>query len=149
MNEDDFINMVQQLQKKIKDDEEKTYSKLVINEYRNPTNFGIIENPDAVGIIKGPCGDTMNITLKIIDSIIQEARFWTDGCGATLAVGNMLAKKVKAKTVQEANNIDAKQLLDELQGLPKEHSHCALLAVNTLRKAIEHYKDKHKKIIHR
>lgn len=145
MNEDDFINMVKQLQKKIKDDEEKTYSKLVINEYRNPTNFGVIENPDAVGIIKGSCGDTMNITLKIIDSIIQEARFWTDGCGATLAAGNMLAKKVKAKTVQEANTIDAKQLLDELHGLPKEHSHCALLAVNTLHKAIENYKNKHKK----
>ncbi|MBN2602854.1 MAG: iron-sulfur cluster assembly scaffold protein [Candidatus Thermoplasmatota archaeon] len=147
MIDDDFVKMVIELQKKIEYDEEKTYSKIVINEYRNPTNFGVIENPDAVGIIKGPCGDTMKITLKIAEDIIQEARFWTDGCGATLAAGNMITKMAKGKKLQDADNINSIQILDALDGLPKEHNHCALLAVNTLHKAIKIYKKTKRKMI--
>jgi len=139
MFEDDFVKMVKKLQKKIEYDEEQTYSKAVIKEYRNPINFGVLEHPNAVGVIKGPCSDTMKITLKIENGKIKDARFWTDGCGATLAAGNMLIKMVKGKTLQEANNVNPKQLIDTLEGLPKEHSHCALLAVNTLHKSIENY----------
>jgi nitrogen fixation NifU-like protein len=139
MFEDDFVKMVKKLQKKIEYDEEQTYSKAVIREYRNPINFGVLEHPNAVGVIKGSCRDTMKITLKIENGIIIDALFWTDGCGATLAAGNMLIKMVKGKTLQEANNVNPKQLIDTLEGLPKEHIHCALLAVNTLHKSIENY----------
>jgi len=139
MVEDEFLKIIKELQEKIEYDEEKTYSKIVIREYRNPTNFGIIEHSDADGTVKGPCDDTMKITLKIENGIIIEARFWTDGCGATIAAGNMLTKMVIGKTLQEANNVNSKQLLDALDGLPKEHTHCALLAVNTLHKAVEQY----------
>jgi nitrogen fixation NifU-like protein len=139
MVDDDFVKLVKKLQKKIEYDEEQTYSKVVIKEYRNPTNFGVLDHPDAVGIIKGPCGDTMKITLKIVNGKIQDARFWTDGCGATLATGNMLTKMVIGKTLKEANNVNSKQLIYSLDGLPKEHNHCALLAVNTLHKTIDQY----------
>jgi nitrogen fixation NifU-like protein len=139
MVDDDFVKMVKQLQKKIEYDEEQTYSKAVIREYRNPINFGVLEHPNAVGVIRGSCNDTMKITIKIENGKIKDARFWTDGCGATLAAGNMLIKMIKGKTLQEANNVNPKQLIDTLEGLPKEHIHCALLAVNTLHKSIENY----------
>ena len=144
-SDDDFVNMVKQLQKKIERKEEQTYSKEVISEYRNPVNSGVLENPDSVGIIKGSCGDTMKITLRILGGIIQDARFWTDGCGATLAAGNMLTKKSKGKTLQDADGINSKQLLDALNGLPKEHNHCALLAVNSLHEAIKNYEKQRRK----
>ena len=63
--EKDLEKLIEELQEKIENDEEVDFSKKVINEYRNPSNFGILENPDAVGKIKGPCGDTMEIMLKI------------------------------------------------------------------------------------
>jgi nitrogen fixation NifU-like protein len=137
MTEGSLENMVKKIQKKIEHDEEKTYSKVVIREYRNPINFGVLEHPDAVGVIKGPCGDTMKITLKIVNETIQDARFWTDGCGATLACGNMLTKMIKGKTPHEAIKISQKDLINELDGLPENHSHCAKLAVITLHKALE------------
>ena len=140
MIDDDFVNMVKELQKKIEREEEETYSKVVISEYRNPTNFGFLKKPEAVGMVKGSCGDTMKITLKIVEGIIQDARFWTDGCGATIAAGNMITKMAKGKTLQEANNMNSNQILDALDGLPKEHNHCALLAVNTLHDAINNYR---------
>jgi len=145
MIDDEFIDMVKKLQKHIEKDEAVTYSKTVVSEYRNPIYFGVLEHADAVGMIKGPCGDTMKITLQIANERILDARFWTDGCGATLACGNMLIKMIRGNTLLQANAITNTSLLNSLEGLPNEHSHCALLAVNTLHQAIKKYQ--HEEII--
>jgi len=137
--DEDFEQMVKELQQKIDRRDEETYSKKVISEYRNPTNFGFIENPDAIGQVKGPCSDTMRMDLGIKDNTIQDARFWTDGCGASIACGNMLTSMIKGKNIDEAGSISSEQLLEILDGLPKEHQHCAKLAVDSLHKAIENY----------
>ena len=144
MDEDDFVKMVEDLQKKIEYEEEATYSQTVIREYRNPSNFGMIENPDAFGKVKGPCDDTMKISLRIEDRKIRDACFWTDGCGATIACGSMLTKMIKGENPERAADITSEKLTSALEGLPKEHMHCSKLAVNTLQKAIENYNKKKK-----
>ena len=141
MTDDDFVKLLEKLQRKIEYEEEETYSKTVIHEYRNPSNFGVLANHDAVGEIKGPCGDTMKITLQIKAGRIIKAHFWTDGCGATIACGSILTKIIKDKTLQIAKNISSSQLLESLEGLPKEHHHCTILAINTLQKAIKNHDD--------
>jgi nitrogen fixation NifU-like protein len=142
MNDDNFEKFLEKFQKKIEYEEEQIYSKVVIREYRNPSNFGNIENPDAVGKIKGPCGDTMKISFRLEKGRIKNVSFWTDGCGATIACGSMLTKLVKGKTIVEADNINNDKLINALQGLPEEHLHCSKLAVNSLHKAIKNYKKK-------
>jgi len=139
MTDDDFVNLLKELKRKIEYDEEKTYSKVVISEYRNPSNFGILNDPNSTGEIKGPCGDTMKITLDIKNGSILKARFWTDGCGATIACGSMLTKIIKGKSLQEAHDISSSRLLKALDGLPIEHHHCTILAINTLQEAIKNY----------
>jgi len=135
-----FEKLMRELQNKINTEEEKTYSKKVIEEYRNPSNFGFIKNPDASGKIKGPCGDTMRIDLKIKDSVIFDVRFWTNGCGASIACGSMLSKMIKGKTLQEADKITSVELLKALDDLPAEHQHCTKLAVDTLHDCLSNYK---------
>ena len=81
----------------------------------------------------------MKITLKINEDKITNARFWTDGCGATIASGSMLIKMILFKTLKGAGKISSEKLIYALNGLPKEHEHCALLAVNTLRRSIQNY----------
>ncbi len=132
-----FEKWLEEIQRKIEYEEEETYSKVVIREYRNPSNFGVLENPDAIGEIKGPCGDTMKINLRIKNRRITDARFWADGCGATIACGNMLTKMIKEKTIEEAADITSEKLTKTLDGLPKKHLHCSKLAVNTLQEAIK------------
>jgi nitrogen fixation NifU-like protein len=144
MVNDELVKTIKELQKKIDHDEEQTYSKVVIREYRNPTNFGSLDHPDAVGITKGPCGDTMKITLKIVNGKIQDARIWTDGCGATLACGNMLMTMIKRKTPTNAATISQKGLIKALDGLPKNHSHCAKLSVIALCEAIDDFHKRNK-----
>ncbi len=136
---DDFEKMVTEIQRKIEREEELTYSKTVIAEYRNPNNFRKMKSPDALGKLKGSCGDTVKITLSIENEIIKDACFWTDGCGASIACGNMLTNMIKGKTMEEASAITSTKLIEILGGIPKEHTHCATLAVNTLREAIKDY----------
>ena len=146
MTDDDFVKMLKDLQRKIEYEEGKTYSQTVIAEYRNPNNFGVIEQPDAIGEIKGPCGDTLKLTLNIKNGKILNARFWTDGCGATIACGSMLTKLIIGKTLNEAKKFTSSQLLIALDGIPVEHKHCSILAINTLKSTIEEYY-KNKKLV--
>ena len=139
MEKDTFDEFVEQLQRNIEKKEEKTYSREVIKQYRNPKNFRSIENPNTIGEIKGPCGDTMRIMLKIKDEIITDASFWTNGCGASIACGNKLTSMIIDKKINFAEKITEIELEKKLQGLPEEHKHCALLATNTLKKAVEIY----------
>ena len=137
--EKDFEKMVEEIQSKIEVDEETDFSKKVIDEYRNPSNFGVIENPDALGEIKGPCGDTIKIMLKVENSRIYNVRFLTDGCGTSIACGSMLTKMIKGETIDEISAITSEELNNALDGLPETHVHCTVLAVSTLHKAIENY----------
>ena len=139
MSNDNFNKIIKELQKKIEYEEKSIYSEKVINEYKNPTYFGFIKNPDVTGKIKGPCGDSMRIDLKIASGKIVESRFWTDGCGASIACGNMLCKMIKGKNVEEVKKITYGDLLLALDGLPVENQHCTVLAINTLKESLKNY----------
>ena len=61
--------------------ERALYSDKVIEEAHNPKNLGRMPEPDACGIVRGWCGDTMEIYLRLDRERIKEITFVTDGCG--------------------------------------------------------------------
>ena len=113
------------------------YSQAVIDHAQNPRNVGSIQDADGFGSVTGPCGDNIEIWVKIKDGIIKEATFWTDGCGTTIAAGSMITEMAKGKTIGEAMKITQQDVLDALGGLPEENLHCALLAANTLKETVK------------
>ena len=115
----------------------KIYSEKVIDHATNPRNAGRIDDDNGFANITGPCGDTMQIWLKVQDGHIDEAAFLTDGCGTTIAAGSMITELAKGKSIKEALKIGQQEVLDALEGLPEESQHCALLASNTLKEAIK------------
>ena len=119
----------------------ENYSATVIDHAQNPRNTGSIYDADGLAVVTGPCGDTMEIWLKVRDGIINRATFWTDGCGTTIAAGSMITELANGKTVAAAFKITRQQVLSALGGLPEESTHCALLAANTLKEAIKDYLD--------
>ena len=116
------------------------YSQTVMDNFSNPNNAGEIENADGIGEVGNPaCGDMMTFYIKVEDDKIADVKFKTFGCVAAIAVSNMVSEMAKGKTVEEASKITKQSVADALDGLPKENLHCAVLAVNTLRKSIENY----------
>lgn len=136
----DFDKMVEELNEKIMEDMRKIYSKKVIDYFLHPRNLGKIDDPDGYGKVTGPCGDTMEIFLKVINGKIDEANFMTDGCGTTIVCGTMVTELVKGKSINDAGEVTQTVILENLGGLPESDQHCALLAANTLREALKDYR---------
>jgi nitrogen fixation NifU-like protein len=133
----DFDKMVKKLQRDVNEQVLMTFSEKVVEEYNNPKNIGKMEKPDAYAILKGWCGDTMEMYLKMEDEIVADISFMTDGCGATIACGSMLTSMVKGKSIDVAEAITEKDLIAALEGLPEENLHCAHLVVITLENALK------------
>jgi len=135
----DFERFVEELQQQVKEDARKLYSDKVIEAFYNPKNLGRMSEPHACGVVKGWCGDTMEIYLRLNGDRIEQASFMTDGCGPSVACGSVLTTIIEGMTVNEANEIRPQDLLEALDGLPDESAHCAELAVSTMRKAIANH----------
>jgi len=134
-SESELDKMLEEIQKEFWAD----YTETAINHAQHPRNVGSIPNADGFASVTGPCGDTMEIWLKVMGGKIKEAKFWTDGCGTTIAAGSMITEMVQGKGLAEASKINQKDVLTALGGLPEDSVHCALLAANTLKEAVKDY----------
>ena len=128
-----------ELEKQIMAEMRQVYTAAVIDHAMNPRNVGSIPSADGLGSVTGSCGDTMEIWLKVDGGKIADATFWTDGCGTTIACGSMVTEMVKGRSVAEALAINQNELLKVLGGLPEDSLHCALLAADTVKAAIQDY----------
>ena len=130
------------LKDEIKEREERIYTERVLEECENPKNPGKIDYYDAHGIVRGSCGDTIELYLKIDRNKITDISFMTDGCKATIACCSVLTEMVKGMEINDAKLISSNDLISILNGLSDDHEHCAVLAIGTLRTAIREYKGK-------
>ena len=136
---EEFDSSFRELEQTVMEDMRQTYSETTIDHFLNPRNLGEIAGHDGLGRITGPCGDTMQICIKIRDGKLTNASFWTDGCGPSIASGSVVTELAKGKSVHEAQRITQQDVLNGLGGLPDGSRHCALLAANTLKEAIKDY----------
>ncbi len=128
-----------ELQNEVMAQMKQVYTETAIDHAMNPRNAGSIAGADGFGSITGPCGDTMEIWLKVKDGKVADAAFWTDGCGTSIACGSMVTEMISGKDIGQALHINQGEVLRALGGLPEDSLHCALLAADTLQAAIQDY----------
>ena len=131
-----FDRVVNELQRQIIEQERAVYSAKVIEEAHYPTHFGRLDEPDGYAMRHGECGDMMEFYLRLEGGRIGEVKFVTDGCGPSVACGNMISRMAEGKSLEEAGGIRPEDLIVALDGLPEPSVHCAALAVDTLRAAL-------------
>ncbi|HCE43995.1 MAG TPA: hypothetical protein DET40_10640 [Lentisphaeria bacterium] len=98
--------------------------------------FGRMNEPTSSAVLKGICGDEMEFYLVIRDNVIEDIRYYTEGCEDTLACGYAVARMAKGRTVMDALAINPREIIDSQECLSEEGRHCAILAVSTLYRAI-------------
>ncbi|HUU95508.1 MAG TPA: P-loop NTPase [Phycisphaerae bacterium] len=103
-----------------------------------PPNFGPLHGSNANARITGPCGDTMEIWLRVENDRVAQARFTTDGCDYSIVCGALAAKLVEGKLMSDAA-ITRNDVLAAVGEIPEEYHHCALLASDTLKAAVSNY----------
>ena len=122
------------------------YSDKVLDHYENPRNVGKMDDDDVnvgTGMVGAPaCGDVMRLQIKVDDNgVIEDAKFKTYGCGSAIASSSLLTEWVKGRSLEEATQIQNKDIADEL-GLPPVKIHCSVLAEDAIKAAIEDVKQK-------
>ncbi len=133
----DFDELTKKIEEEILKGEREVYTEKTLEEAYNPKNVGELETPSGTARVTGPCGDTLQIHIKIEENKIVDCKFITDGCGASMACGSVVTELVKGKTIEQAPTVGYKDVISVLGGLPEENIHCSVLAVDTLRAALE------------
>lgn len=109
---------------------------ILVEHLLRPQNIGVMDDPDGEAILTGICEDTVRVQLRLKGARVQEVRFMTNGCGATVACGSMATQLAHGRILSEAIQINGRRIIDALGGLPIEFAHCADLAANTLKAAV-------------
>ena len=127
------------------------YSKRVVERFenvlRNPEAHSVgrfdVDDPNvATGMVGAPaCGDVMRLQFKVENEIIEDVKFKTYGCGSAIASSSKLIDMLKGKSLKQAQEVSNKEIASALD-LPPIKLHCSILAEDSIRKAIEDYRNK-------
>ena len=119
------------------------YSDKVMDHFQNPRNVGKLDDADGIGEVgNAKCGDIMRIYIKVEDDVITDVKFKTFGCGAAIATSSKATELVKGLTLEEAEKITNKMVMESLGGLPPVKIHCSVLAEEALHAAIQDYRER-------
>ncbi len=110
------------------------------------THMGEIENADGFGEHGSiACGDALRFTFRVErhptdpkEDRIVEARYLTFGCTSAIAASEALCALIEEGryTPIQALKITNKDIVDYLEGLPKEKLHCSVMGAEALEAAV-------------
>ena len=122
------------------------YNEKVMEVFEDLQNVGEVENYNAKGVVGNEvCGDIMQVTLRIEDNIIKDAKFKTFGCAAAMTTSSIATTMIKGMTIEEALKVKNSDVIKELGGLPPQKIHCSVLAEEAIKAAIEDYRKNNSK----
>jgi NifU-like protein involved in Fe-S cluster formation len=101
--------------------------------------FQRLPDADARGCVKGNCGDTIEIFLKIQDERVTDASYFTDGCGASKICASWAVELALGKSLDQAVAVEPEDILARLDVFPEEERHCATLAAAALKQAVHEW----------
>ncbi len=106
---------------------------------RNPTNKGVLSNPDVVVIEANPlCGDVVELALAFSDGKITDAKFDGSACAVSVISSELVLEEIKGKTVEEVEQLtkdDVLKLIDA--NLTTSRVKCATLVLDALQHAVK------------
>ncbi len=118
------------------------YKQNILDHYRNPHNYGEIENPDIEYEDVNPsCGDEIDVYVELDeDGEIVDAKFKGEGCAISQASASMLTDEIKGMTLEEVKDLDRDYIMDMLGiDLNPMRVKCAVLGLKVLEGGVAEY----------
>jgi len=110
----------------------------ILDHYKNPRNFGTIDNADfsyEEGIPS--CGDVIRLDVKIKDDVLEDIKFSGTGCAISQASVSILTENVAGKKIGDIISLTDHDMLEALGGqVSPIRFKCALLGLTVLKKAL-------------
>ena len=107
------------------------YRDYILEHYRRPHNFGVLDAPTAKYEGANPlCGDRITLMLGIRDGVVADVAFTGRGCAISQASASLLTDEIKGKPVGTAAALTSADVL-ELLGIEISPARmkCALLSL--------------------
>jgi nitrogen fixation protein NifU and related proteins len=114
------------------------YKEYILDHYRNPRNFGHLDNPTAKAEDLNPlCGDKIAMELSVgSDGKIDDVRFSGKGCAISQASASMLTESLKGKTLEEVAHLSHDVVLENVGiGISPTRMKCAMLGLKVAKSA--------------
>ena len=110
------------------------YRDYILEHYRRPHNFGVIEDADASYEGANPlCGDRITLMLGVKDGVVDRVGFTGRGCAISQASASLLTDEIKGKPLAEVAGFRADDLLDLLGiEISPARLKCAMLSHDSL-----------------
>lgn len=106
------------------------YHEDILEHYKEPQNFGLLENATYVRKEHNPtCGDIFTFSVITDDAgVIQDIGFSGEGCAISTASASLLSEELKGENVNDLSKFDTAFALDMLGiELSPTRLKCALL----------------------
>lgn len=122
--------------------EEELKAEIILDHYRNPRNYGKLENATASLTEYNPiCGDTVHMQILFDGDTISEARFIGRGCSISQAAASMITEMIRGKSAAEVLSMKKDDFLSVIGfNLGPAREKCALLSFNAVEKIVKGYK---------
>jgi len=118
-------------------DFEDMYREVILDHYKNPRNYGAIEEPHAHAEGQNPlCGDEVAISVRFAGDgeTIEDVRFHGRGCAISQASASLLTERLKGLSLDDAKKINKDDVLGELGiQISPARIKCALLSLKVLK----------------
>jgi nitrogen fixation protein NifU and related proteins len=115
------------------------YRDYILEHYRRPHNFGVLDNPTASHEGANPlCGDRITIQIAVRDGLLDRVAFTGRGCAISQASASLLTDEIKGKPLAEVAAFAGDDLMDLLGiEISPARMKCATLSLETLRLALD------------
>ena len=123
---------------------ESLYREVILDHYKNPHNYGLLEPSDAHAEGQNPlCGDEVSVSIRFAGDgeTIEEIGFEGRGCAISQAATSMLTDLVKGRTATDVAALPKEEILDEV-GIPLTpvRMKCAILGLGVVKVALNRSK---------
>jgi nitrogen fixation protein NifU and related proteins len=114
------------------------YRDYILEHYRRPHNFGVIDNPSASHEGANPlCGDRITMQLGIHNGVVERIGFTGRGCAISQASASLLTDEIKGKRVGDVVAFRADEMLDLLGiEISPARLKCAMLSLEPVQQAL-------------
>ena len=135
------------------------YRQVIMDHYKNPRNRGVLENESFTIDMNNPtCGDRIQLSMKVEDGKVTEAKFDGEGCSISMSSASMMTQAIKGQSIENAiklSHIFSEMMLgkeyddgielgdiEALQGVTKFPARikCATLAWKAMEKGLDSQK---------
>jgi nitrogen fixation protein NifU and related proteins len=114
------------------------YRDYILEHYRHPHNFGVIDHATVSQEGANPlCGDRITLQLRLSDGKVAAVGFTGRGCAISQASASLLTDEIKGKPIADVSKLGSNDVLDLLGiEISPARMKCAMLSLETLGQAL-------------